>query len=160
MYVYSSRYRWHKNHVALYRESSGKFTSTKDKIYPSNDHGSIEEILADFLQGVNDPIDRMCLGIAGPIKNGVCKTTNLPWVIDASKLSKELNIPYVYLINDLEANAYGIKVLGEEDFHVLNKGVEVAGNQALYFSWNWTWRSWSIWSGSEHIPFACEGGHL
>jgi len=149
-----------KTHVALYKESSGKFTSIKDKIYPSQDHGSIEEILNKFLQGVNDPIDRMCLGIAGPIKEGICKTTNLPWVIDASKLSKELNIPYVYLINDLEANAYGIKVLGESDFFVLNKGVESPGNQALISAGTGLGEAGLFWTGSEHVPFACEGGHV
>ncbi len=85
---------------------------------------SLEEAALEFLEEVD--IDRgetlACLGVAGPVKNGACKATNLPWLVNADKLRKRLGLAKVELINDFKSIAYGIPCLGENDIDTLNEG--------------------------------------
>jgi glucokinase len=104
-------------------------------------------------------VTKACFGVAGPVRDGVCKTTNLPWVIDANQLSKALQIPDIYLLNDLEANAYGIKMLKPEELYLLHRGKEQRGNQALIAAGTGLGEAGLYWNGKKHCPFACEGGH-
>ena len=82
-----------------------------------------------------------------------------PWVINGEKLAKEFGIPNVFLLNDLEANAYGINVLREEEFFSLQKGHIRRGNRALIAAGTGLGESGIFWDGNEHTPFASEGGH-
>ncbi len=52
-----------------------------------------------------------CFGVAGPVIDNRCRTTNLPWVIDGSVLAQRFDIAHVQLLNDLEATAYGLLLL-------------------------------------------------
>src|SRR5207249_6319279 len=59
-------------------------------------------------------------------------TSNLPWVVDAGQLARLLNIDQLALVNDLEANTYGIPSLEPTDFAALNDGAaEATGNIAV-----------------------------
>ena len=62
-----------------------------------------------------------CFGIAGPVRNGRVETSNLPWMVEASRLASELQLPSTLLINDLEANAWGISSLRRRDLVALNR---------------------------------------
>ena len=63
-----------------------------------------------------------CFGVPGPVRHGRLKLTNLPWELDAGQLAVDLKIEHVYLINDLEANGYGIAELTPEQILVLEQG--------------------------------------
>lgn len=146
-----------KTHLAFYDDSSDE--CIKEKKFPSKDYSDLSEIVKEFLSS-DDKVDVACFGIAGPIKDGVCKATNLPWVIDAAKMSKNRGIAHVFLINDLEANAYGIKTLSDDELFVLNEGSPGAkGNQALISAGTGLGEVGIFFDGSEHTPFASEGGH-
>ncbi|HRW58695.1 MAG TPA: glucokinase [Chlamydiales bacterium] len=147
-----------KTHVALYKNNQSQ-TLFREKTYASNDYSSFAKVLEDFLKDVKEPIVGACFGIAGPIKNQRCQATNLPWVIDAKELSIQFSIPKVYLINDLEANAYGLSCLSPKEFYVLNEGRQNLGNAALISAGTGLGEAGLFWDGSKHIPFACEGGH-
>jgi glucokinase len=100
------------------------------------------------------------LGVAGPVREGRCEATNLPWVIDSQKIAQQLNLPRVGLINDLEANAYGIGELETKDFEVLNQGTQDAqGNRAVISAGTGLGEAGLFWDGREYRPFASEGGH-
>src|SRR3954470_1401326 len=71
------------------------------EIFPSGEHAGLEEIAEEFVQKHKQPITNACFGIAGPVRNGVCRTPNLPWVIDAVGVAKRLEIGSVRLLNDL-----------------------------------------------------------
>ena len=60
--------------------------------------------------------------MAGPIEDGRCKTTNLPWEIDAHEIASAAALSTVALLNDLEVNAYGISLLREDEIHVCTPG--------------------------------------
>jgi glucokinase len=129
----------------------------KEKKFPSQKYSSLEEIIREFLQGQR--VEKACFGIAGPVREGKSKVTNLPWVIDAEKIGRTLGIPSVHLLNDLEANAYGLKALKKEELFVLHEGRAQKGNQALIAAGTGLGEAGLIWDGKTHRPFACEGGH-
>ncbi len=140
--------------LALFHE--GKQVGEERK-FPSQNYKSLEEIIKEFLG--SKKVDKACFGVAGPVQNGKCKATNLPWIIDSASISQTQNIHSVYLLNDLEANAYGIKVLKKEDLYLLHRGVEQKGNQALISAGTGLGEAGLFWDGEKHLPFACEGGH-
>ncbi len=143
-----------KTHLAIFDRD---LKIRKEKIYPSHNYATFSLILEEFLKG--ETVSIITLGVAGPVQNGKCETTNLPWVLESQSLSKEANGTPVFLLNDLEANAYGISVLGNDDFICLNPGQKQTGNQALISAGTGLGEAGIYWDGKSHIPFASEGGH-
>ena len=71
-----------------------------------------------------------------------------------------LGLPAVQLINDLAANAYGIDILNDEDFAVLNQGQVVSdGTIAVVSAGTGLGEAYAYWDGSCHRPLPSEGGH-
>src|SRR5262249_3288503 len=98
--------------------------------------------------------------IAGPVRDGRVQVTNLAWSVDAATLASALGLGSVQLLNDLEANAWGLAVLGADDFHVLNAGrPDATGNAAVCSAGTGLGEAGMYWDGTRHHPFACEGGH-
>jgi len=143
------------------------FESTADRIHPliemtlpSGDYATLHELIDEFLSKTNLKADVTCLSIAGPIVHGHCKATNLPWTIDTAVLARNLGLEHITLINDLEANAYGIYLLHESDFVVINHGDKKAyGNAAVISAGTGLGEAGIYWDGTKMRPFACEGGH-
>ena len=131
-----------------------------ESVFPSREHRGLDEIVSKFVasQGVHP--DVACFGIAGPVRNGRVEASNLPWTVDASSLAKELQLDSVYLINDLEANAWGIGALAETDMVSLNRVKSaIVGNQAVIAAGTGLGEAGLFWDGQRHHVFACEGGH-
>lgn len=106
--------------LALFRE--GDRDPAAVEIYPSAERGALVEILAVFRDSHPDPIVAATIGIAGPVDDGRTEAVNLAWPVDARELASglELDPAAVALINDLEANAWGIAALGDDDLVALN----------------------------------------
>src|ERR1051325_5034084 len=49
--------------------------------YPSRKHAGLAEIVAAFLAEHPAEVDCACFDVAGPVRNGRVKTTNLPWIV-------------------------------------------------------------------------------
>lgn len=131
-----------------------------EQTLPSREFTSLPELLSKFISRHRLKVADACLFIAGPVTNQHCQTTNLPWIVDANRLSEELNLPVIWLINDLEANAHGTAELTPADFGVLNEGsAEAAGNQAIISAGTGLGEAGMVWDGTQHVLFACEGGH-
>ncbi|MBS0604793.1 MAG: glucokinase [Verrucomicrobia bacterium] len=148
-----------KVRLALFEEKGGiKFVD--EQKFASREFPDLSTLLKKFLENEKGKkISVACFGVAGPVKEGKCKATNLPWEISAKVLEKDLNIPKVNLINDLEANAWGLRCLSPEEFYTINGGVESIGNQALVSAGTGLGEAGLYWDGKSHRPFACEGGH-
>lgn len=68
------------------------------------------EALRRFLaldQG-SEPIAGALLAAAGPVEGGRCKLTNAAWILDEEKIARALQLPWVRIVNDLEAVAAGL----------------------------------------------------
>ncbi|MEN8133197.1 MAG: glucokinase [Pseudomonadota bacterium] len=131
-----------------------------EESYHSVRYDSLDTLVSRFLDGFDGECRIASFGIAGPIKSGRCKTTNLPWTVDAHRLALEQGFERVYLINDLEANGWGIAGLNEKDFFVLNSGdPQARGNAAVIAAGTGLGEAGMYWDGRQHHPFATEGGH-
>ncbi len=149
-----------KTHLALYEAQGEKVVLIAEKKYPSKDYSDLKQIVKEFWDEHPAPLRKACFGIAGPVRNNVCKATNLPWVIDAKEMELELGIDEVFLLNDLEANAYGVKTLDNSNFYVINRGTyNGRGNQALISAGTGLGEAGFYYDGTATAPFACEGGH-
>ena len=136
------------------------FRLSLEKTYPSRDYPGLGEAIRLFLRETGAEVSRACFGIAGPVREGRVRTTNLPWTVDAEQLARELGIPRVALLNDLEATAHGIPALVPSDLVVLNEGDPGArGNRALIAAGTGLGEAGLYWDGATHLPFASEGGH-
>ncbi len=130
-------------------------------VFPSGAHKGLTEIVSRFVTTHRLPVEGACFGVAGPVIHGRSETSNLAWIVDARELADELGLETVHLINDLEANAYGIAALGPDDFAILNKGTPNAGgNAALISAGTGLGEAGLHWEGDRHQPFPSEGGHV
>ncbi len=129
--------------------------------YPSPAHPTIESILKQFLdQHGLKRIDRACFGLAGPVIDQVCETTNLPWTVSAQSVKQRFGFDRVWLLNDLEANAWGIDTLHEPDLHSLNPGAgRCGGNRSIISAGTGLGQAGLYWDGNQYRPFSSEGGH-
>lgn len=125
---------------------------------PTNGSPSLDALLRGFLERTGVRPTRVVLGIAGPVADNRCITTNLPWQVDGETLSRELGAP-VRLINDLEATGWGLSTLGESDLLTLQAGVRAAGNRALIAAGTGLGEAILHWDGESWLPMASEGGH-
>ena len=146
--------------LAYFDTTGGALDPVAEKRFPSRESGSLEEIVGRFAAEQGLTAERACFGIAGPIRNGRVRTPNLPWSIDAAVLSRALGLPSVRLLNDLEANAYGIALLGPDDLVVLNPGVpDPTGTIAVISAGTGLGEALAYWDGTSHRPLSSEGGH-
>ncbi len=128
--------------------------------YPSTAYASLDDVVREFMAAQNPACDYASFGIAGPVKDGKCDTTNLPWQIDAQMLADALGFRRVWLINDLEANAWGIGILKEDDIYTLSAGnPDARGNASIISAGTGLGQAGLYWDGERHWPFGSEGGH-
>jgi len=147
-----------KVHLALYDFINGKLKYTREERFPAKDYSGLEAIVKEFLGP--DQATAACFGVPGPVRHGRLRLTNLPWTIDSSELAAGLGIQHVFLINDLEANGYGIAELTPEQIYTLAEGdAGQIGNRALIAAGTGLGEGMLIWNGRMHIPYPSEGGH-
>jgi glucokinase len=129
-------------------------------IYPSRKHAGLEEIVAAFLAEHPADLDGACFDVAGPVRNGRVKTTNLPWIVDARQVADNIGLPSVELVNDLVATAYGIAELTTADLETLNSGdPSIGGTLAVIAAGTGLGEAGLIWDGKRYHALATEGSH-
>jgi glucokinase len=146
--------------LAYFQPQNGHLRLVSERTFPSREHSELGEIVTEFVDASGTRPEAACFGIAGPVRNGRVETSNLPWVIEQSRLAKQIHLPATLLINDLEASAWGIGALAAADLVSLNRVTGPAvGNQAVIAPGTGLGEAGLFWDGSRHHVFACEGGH-
>jgi glucokinase len=130
--------------------------------FPSRQYSTFVDVLSDFFS--HSPWVRIraaCFGVAGPVVDGRCHTTNLPWLLDDRDLQAHLGIEQVRLLNDVEAAAYGMLHLQQEEFCVLNPESDPGrkGHAVLIAAGTGLGEALLYWDGLRYHPMASEGGH-
>ena len=149
-----------KTNLAIFRAEGGRLVPVRGERYSSRDAKSLEEIVAAFMRGRPERLAAAAFGIAGPVRGGRSETTNLAWIIESKALATQLGLDRVTLINDLEANAYGIDTLSPTDFVVLNPGAaDAVGNAAVIAAGTGLGEAGMYYDGRRLRPFGTEGGH-
>src|SRR6185437_14928981 len=119
-----------KVHLALFDFTGGRLLHRRDKVYSPREYTGLEEIVREFMGA--DKATAACFGVPGPVRDGRLRLTNLPWTLDSRELAGHLSIDYVFLINDLEANGYGITELEPNQIYTMSEGdARQMGNRAL-----------------------------
>jgi glucokinase len=145
--------------LAYFEAQNGRLRLISERVYPSREYSDLGAIVSKFLTESAARPEVACFGIAGPVQNGRVETSNLPWTIEQARLAKQIQLPATLLINDLEASAWGVGALGEQDLVSLNHVEPSVGNQAVIAPGTGLGEAGLFWNGSEHEVFACEGGH-
>lgn len=150
-----------KVHLALYGFDHGRLSHVRDEKFPAREFAGLKDIVRKFLIESGDPeVTAACFGVPGPVRGGRLKLTNLSWVVDSRELSTALDIHHLFLINDLEANGYGIPELDPEQIFELSAGAPGSvGNAGLVSAGTGLGEAILVWNGKMHIPMASEGGH-
>jgi glucokinase len=149
-----------KTILALFEAQGNGWHCVKKTRYSSLDHPTFTGLLQHFLSdcGVLS-IDSASLGVAGPIVDGDCVATNLPWVLLRREIGAIIGTERVRLLNDLEATAWGMLDLPEADFVTLNHGVPRPGNRAVLAAGTGLGEAIIAWNGASYQVLASEGGH-
>ncbi len=148
-----------KSNLGLFKIKGDSVTSLREKKFITKEFDSIKALTEDFLKGAISP-DAICFGVAGPVLNGIAKLSNIHWEIDNKDLSNYFHLKKVHLINDLEATAYGLAMLHEEDIVDIYPGdIHVQENAAIIAPGTGLGEAGLYWDGKCYRPFATEGGH-
>jgi glucokinase len=149
-----------KTRLAVFNVRGQRLETVTERSYPSGSYSGLEDIVQDFIGGTRTDCRQACFGIAGPVQGGRAQATNLPWIVEEQALAALFGFGRVALINDLEANAWGIGALSKNDFYPLNAGSPNAkGNACIVSAGTGLGEAGLYWDGQRHWPFACEGGH-
>jgi glucokinase len=154
-----------KVHLALFNFVGGRLRQMRDQKFPATEFSTLEAVVLEFLKF--GPVDKKeiiasCFGVPGPVRDGRLKLTNLPWTLDVRDLQKALGIEHIFLINDLEANGYGIPELAPEKVCTLHTGdASAVGHRGLVAAGTGLGEALLIWDPHvrRHVPIPSEGGH-
>ena len=128
--------------------------------YSSRGALKLETIIKQFLEKHPVSIASACFGIAGPVVNGRCKTTNLPWDVSEAKIKKRFGWEKVCLINDLTATGQGIPLLNSRELVSLNNVRTRKGqNLGLIAPGTGLGMALLIYKESRYLSVSSEGGH-
>ncbi|WP_447978815.1 glucokinase [Candidatus Nitrospira bockiana] len=176
-----------KTRLALFDWTTERVEPVREAVFLSGEYKSFEQILDEFLhppkavEGPDDAeaaaereppvepappeepvtVSAACIGVAGPVIDNRCRTTNLPWFVDGHELAQRFEIPRLRLLNDLEATAHGLLQLRPDETVTLNHGSPPSEKRAMALIAAGTGLGEAIlfWDGSRYQPMASEGGH-
>ncbi|MGW8228468.1 MAG: glucokinase [Gammaproteobacteria bacterium] len=130
--------------------------------FPSQNYSDLNSILQRFLTAhAPVPPNAACLAVAGPVRHGRARVTNLPWVVHEAEISDAFAIPRVRIINDFEAIGYGLASLEPSDFHQLQMGLpDAIGTRALIGAGTGLGVAIVTRCGDRWVVLPGEGGHV
>ena len=149
-----------KSNLGLFDVRGDALVRVAHKRYGSHDHAGLREIARDFIKETGATITAAGFGIAGPILQNRVQATNLPWIVDGAEMAKFLGLPRVRLLNDLQATAYGVGVLGPNDMETIAPGVPVQdATRAVIAAGTGLGESILYWDGAQYVAMPSEAGH-
>ena len=150
-----------KTVVGLYIAENRKVFLKIEKTYDTKEFNSFSDIVNQFIsENSLDNISKIAVAVPGPVIGGKSAPARLPWKLDAEEIKNNTKIEDVFLINDLEASAYGLEHVAEENFvKIHDSGNFAAGNAVLLAPGDGLGEAALFWDGSFLRPFATEGGH-
>jgi glucokinase len=148
-----------KTVLALVRPTASGRDVVREAVFASRDHARFDDLLTAFLKDGGERPEAVCLGVAGPVSDGRCQTTNLPWVLDEHDLGRAVGAHAVKLLNDVEAAAFGVLALRDDEVVSLNAGRRAVGNVAVIAAGTGLGEAMLAWDGRRYVSVPSEGGH-
>jgi glucokinase len=150
-----------KTILALFGTAGDGFQALKKQQYASADYATFTQLLKEFISDTGcTHLKSACIGVAGPIIDGHCETTNLPWTLNKETIANQLGTQQAWLLNDLEAAACGLLALPGHYFVELNPSAgQQQGNKAVLAAGTGLGEAIMAWDGKNYHVIATEGGH-
>ena len=149
-----------KLHFGLFSKERGLRRPLAEAVYPSIGYDSLEEAVGRFLREAGRRATKAVFGVAGPVFEGKSQITNLPWVIDETRLRDTLKMRAVRVINDVEAIACFVPFLRKQDLFTLQAGAPVRhGAMAVIAPGTGLGEAYLTWDGKQYRACPSEGGH-
>ena len=152
-----------KTLIGLFAAAAERPAPVEARVFSTVAHDGLEAIVEEFLAARTEGrphIEAASFGVAGPIVEQVARLTNVPWEVNAAEVKRQFSLPRVTLLNDLEAMAYSMPVLGPEELVVLQEGRRVpTGNAALIAAGTGLGEALLHNVGGRLVPSPTEGGH-
>jgi len=149
-----------KTSLAVFASERGLRDPLAEATFPSAEYDSLEAVALQFLGQTGLSVNRACFGAAGPVRQGHCRVTNLPWEMDESQLTRVLRVEKVKLLNDLESIANAVPILEAADVRAVNAGEpESHGVIAIVAPGTGLGEAFLSWDGTGYRAYASEGGH-
>ena len=146
--------------IGLFEAENRMFKKLAFERYDTKNFSSLAQAIQTFLKTTDAHPRAAAFGVAGPVIEGVCKATNLPWTIDVAKLSKDIGMPRTTIVNDLVAHAHGLEALENKDLVVLQRGdYEGMANMVLMGPGKGLGEAIVAHHGGDSIVVPSEGGH-
>jgi glucokinase len=103
--------------------------------YRNAEAPGLEQIIAAYMatQGLSD-VDGICVDAAGPVADGHVRMTNLDWDIDLGLLRRAVRAERAGLINDLQAQGYGLAGIPDSRLRTLIDRPAKPGATQLVFN--------------------------
>lgn len=136
-------------------------TILREQRFESAAFPGLHAMLAAFLDGTDGGAPQSaCFGVAGPVQGKRARVTNLPWSVDADDLAVRFGMARVTLINDFQAVAYGIEMLGEADLLTLQAGQPAPhAPRAVIGAGTGLGEGYLTWQGDHYHAWPSEGSH-
>lgn len=149
-----------KTVLALYAPERGPRHPIATTTFSSKQFDSLEAIVDSFLQETGQTVTHAAFGVAGPVMGKRVEITNLPWIIEESRLRRALDLQAVHLLNDLEAIATAVPILEQTDLHTLREGIPAPqGAIGVLAPGTGLGEAFLVWDGRRHRAFPSEGSH-
>jgi glucokinase len=153
-----------KTLLALFERQPLRPSPLNVRSFPTTEFERLSDIVEAFLDVENLPPDRVeaaCFGVAGPVLDESARLTNVGWSVHASEIRTHLGIRNVRLLNDLEAMAWSVSVLGPSELEVLQVGEQAPhGTVALIAAGTGLGTAILHRAGGTVRAVASEGGHV
>jgi glucokinase len=158
-----------KSNLGLYETGggggAGALAPRFERSYATHDFPqSVAVMLLKFLQEAKAApaeIAAACVGIAGPVEDGVSVAEWLPWPrVDEKEVAAGVGVRGTRLINDMVATAWGVTALRPDQFVTLHPGEPKAGrNVAVIAAGTGLGESALVYDEGKYHHVTCEGGH-
>ena len=149
-----------KTSLALYTSVGSRWRRCLARTFRSRDYPSLEKIIEAFLTGT-DKVSLVCIGVAGPVRGGKCRLTNLDWIVNRESIRRACGAQAAYLINDIQALAFAVPYLHRNNFAYLQKGKpDQEGNIAVAAVGTGFGQAALLRNAGGYLPLSSEGGHV
>ena len=153
-----------KTLLGLFARTPSRPEAVEIRSYRTLDFGDLGALLVQFLHETSTrpaDIEVATIGVAGPVTGRRAALTNVPWMVDLDTLRGDVSISRAYLLNDLEALAWSVPVLGPDEIEVLHEGQrDPDGTVALIAAGTGLGIALLPNVGGRLAPRASEGGHV
>jgi glucokinase len=150
-----------KTLIGLFDRGRDRPVSTVTREYVTLDFDSFEELVTTFLEETDAKgIEAICVGVAGPVVGQVARLTSAAWVADVGAVARRIGNCPADLVNDLQAMAAAIPILGRNEISVLQEGIARSdGNAAILAAGTGMGQALLHNTNGVFVPMASEGGH-